>query len=70
MPRDTMCDAQDVMALERLDAKLLCPRRHAICHGAEPLVQHQLMRKSVDSGIHGGISEFRLSNPFVLPSRC
>jgi hypothetical protein len=52
MPRDAMCDAEDAMALERLDAKYepcVCPRRRAICHGAEPLVQPQHMQKSVDT---------------------
>ena len=52
MPRDAICDAEDAMALERLDAKYepcVCPRRRAICHGAEPLVQSLFMRKSVDT---------------------
>jgi hypothetical protein len=43
---------------------VLRPRRRALCHAAEPLVHRKSMLKSVDSSMHGGISDFRKSSLF------
>jgi len=67
MPRDAMCDAEDAMALERLDAKYepcVMSKTPRLCHDAEPLVQPLFMRKSVDT--LGCNSKLVVSATFVM----
>ena len=67
MPRNAMCDAENAMALERLDAKYepcVMSKTPRLCHDAEPLVQPLFMRKSVDT--LGCNSKLVVSATFVM----